>query len=97
MKTKSITEKNIKVCLVGSSGGHLTHLYMLKPFWKDKNTVRFMSLNDDPKEWAKEIIRLARKNVEKRSEASLEGKEKIRKSGYDILENAKFLEKAYLS
>jgi beta-1,4-N-acetylglucosaminyltransferase len=22
---------------VGSSGGHLTHLYMLKPFWKDKN------------------------------------------------------------
>lgn len=27
----------IKVCLVGSSGGHLTHLYMLKPFWKGKN------------------------------------------------------------
>ena len=24
------------VCLVGSSGGHLTHLYMLKPFWQDK-------------------------------------------------------------
>ncbi|MBR1736662.1 MAG: UDP-N-acetylglucosamine--LPS N-acetylglucosamine transferase, partial [Firmicutes bacterium] len=23
----------MKVCLVGSSGGHLTHLYMLKPFW----------------------------------------------------------------
>ncbi|HAC04232.1 MAG TPA: UDP-N-acetylglucosamine--LPS N-acetylglucosamine transferase, partial [Eubacterium sp.] len=22
----------MKVCLVGSSGGHLTHLYMLKPF-----------------------------------------------------------------
>lgn len=32
-------EKNrkLKVCLVGSSGGHLTHLYMLKPFWKDKD------------------------------------------------------------
>ena len=30
-------KKEIKVCLVGSSGGHLTHLYMLKPFWKDKN------------------------------------------------------------
>ena len=29
-------DKKIKVCLVGSSGGHLTHLYMLKPFWKDK-------------------------------------------------------------
>ena len=27
----------MKVCLVGSSGGHLTHLYMLKPFWKEKN------------------------------------------------------------
>lgn len=26
----------MKVCLVGSSGGHLAHLYMLKPFWKDK-------------------------------------------------------------
>ena len=23
----------MKVCLVGSSGGHLTHLYMLKRFW----------------------------------------------------------------
>ena len=25
-----------KVCLVGSSGGHLTHLYLLKPFWGEK-------------------------------------------------------------
>ena len=25
----------MKVCLVGSSGGHLTHLYMLKPFWEN--------------------------------------------------------------
>lgn len=23
----------MKICLVGSSGGHLTHLYMLKPIW----------------------------------------------------------------
>ena len=23
----------MKLCLVGSSGGHLAHLYMLKPFW----------------------------------------------------------------
>lgn len=29
--------KELKVCLVGSSGGHLTHLYMLKPFWNCKN------------------------------------------------------------
>ena len=28
--------ENLKICLVGSSGGHLTHLYMLKPFWQDK-------------------------------------------------------------
>lgn len=27
----------VKVCLVGSSGGHLTHLYMLKPFWENKD------------------------------------------------------------
>lgn len=26
----------MKIGLVGSSGGHLTHLYMLKPFWQDK-------------------------------------------------------------
>lgn len=30
-------KKNIKVCLVGSSGGHLTHLYMLEPFWKKED------------------------------------------------------------
>ena len=27
---------NLKICLVGSSGGHLTHLYLLKPFWENK-------------------------------------------------------------
>lgn len=36
MKKKEKNLKNIKICLVGSSGGHLTHLYMLKDFWKDK-------------------------------------------------------------
>lgn len=30
----SLNSKTLKVCLVGSSGGHLTHLYMLKPFWE---------------------------------------------------------------
>ena len=29
--------KKLKVCLVGSSGGHLTHLYMLKPFCENKD------------------------------------------------------------
>lgn len=27
--------KDMKICLVGSSGGHLTHLYMLKLLWQD--------------------------------------------------------------
>ena len=35
MKKRKDSNK-IKICLVGSSGGHLTHLYMLKDFWKDK-------------------------------------------------------------
>lgn len=26
----------LKICMVCSSGGHLTHLWMLQPFWKDK-------------------------------------------------------------
>lgn len=26
----------MKICFVCSSGGHLTHLYMLKPFWNNK-------------------------------------------------------------
>ncbi len=42
----------LKICLVGSSGGHLTHLYMLKPFWKEKN--RFWVTFD--KEDAKSIL-----------------------------------------
>lgn len=28
--------KDMKICLASSSGGHLTHLYMLKPFWENK-------------------------------------------------------------
>lgn len=45
--------KDIKVCLVGSSGGHLTHLYMLKPFWNNKN--RFWVTFD--KEDAKSLLK----------------------------------------
>ena len=26
----------MKICLVGSSGGHLAHLHMLKPFWEKR-------------------------------------------------------------
>lgn len=28
--------KKLKVCLVGSSGGHLAHLYALKQFWENE-------------------------------------------------------------
>ena len=35
MKKKK-NAKKLKVCLVGSSGGHLTHLYMLKPIWQNE-------------------------------------------------------------
>ncbi|CAG5282150.1 putative glycosyl transferase enhancer [Streptococcus pneumoniae] len=42
----------MKVCLVGSSGGHLTHLYLLKPFWKDRE--RFWVIFD--KEDARSIL-----------------------------------------
>ena len=31
---KVLENERLKICLVGSSGGHLTHLYMLKPFWE---------------------------------------------------------------
>lgn len=37
MEQDSKRGRNMKVCLVGSSGGHLTHLYMLKPSGKIKN------------------------------------------------------------
>lgn len=43
----------MKVCLVGSSGGHLAHLYMLKRFWKSEERfwVTF------PKEDAKNLLK----------------------------------------
>ncbi len=42
----------MKICLVGSSGGHLTHLYMLKPFWQ--NYERFWATFD--KEDARSLL-----------------------------------------
>ena len=43
----------MKVCLVGSSGGHLTHLYLLKPFWE--NEERFWVTFD--KQDAKSVLK----------------------------------------
>ena len=65
-ENKEMNDKELKVCLVGSSGGHLTHLYMLKPFWKNKN--RFWVTFD--KEDAKSLL-----ENEKRSEERRVGKE----------------------
>lgn len=42
-----------KICLVGSSGGHLTHLYLLKPIWENYN--RFWVTFD--KEDARSILK----------------------------------------
>lgn len=42
----------MKICFVGSSGGHLAHLYMLKPFWQDKE--RFWATFD--KEDARSLL-----------------------------------------
>lgn len=50
---KKIKSSKYKVCLVGSSGGHLAHLYMLKPFW-EKND-RFWVTFD--KEDARSILK----------------------------------------
>lgn len=44
--------KKIKVGMVGSSGGHLTHLYLLQPFWENKERF-WVSF---PKEDAKSIL-----------------------------------------
>ena len=46
----------MKVCFVGSSGGHLTHLYMLKPFWQDKE--RFWATFDKEDAIDEEIFEL---------------------------------------
>lgn len=43
----------MKICLVGSSGGHLAHLNMLKPFWRENE--RFWVTFD--KEDARSILK----------------------------------------
>lgn len=53
MEDISKENKNLKICLVGSSGGHLTHLYMLKSFWKERE--RFWVTFD--KEDARSILK----------------------------------------
>lgn len=49
--------KKMQVCLVGLSGGHLTHLYMLKPFWQDKNRFWVTFDKEDARRCIRAIIR----------------------------------------
>ena len=49
----------MKVCLVGSSGGHLTHLYMLKPFWQDKERFWVTFDKEDARTYIESIHSLA--------------------------------------
>lgn len=50
---QTIHKQTHKLCLVGSSGGHLIQMYMLKPFWKDME--RFWVTFD--KEDARSLLR----------------------------------------
>ena len=47
-------EKQLKLCLVGSSGGHLAHLYMLKPFWEQYDRFFVTFDKEDAKSMLKE-------------------------------------------
>ena len=59
MKKSKTNFENMKIAIVGSSGGHLTHMYMLKDFWSkhDRFWVTFDKtdanslLKDEKKYW----------------------------------------------
>ena len=46
MSKKKIPFENIKIAIVCSSGGHLTHMMMLKPFW-EKHNLFFVTFNKE--------------------------------------------------
>lgn len=46
----------MKICLVGSSGGHLTHLYMLKPVWENNERVWVTFDKEDARSLLKEEV-----------------------------------------
>ena len=46
--------EKLKICFVGSSGGHLIHLYMLKPFWQDKDRFWVTFDKDDARSLLKD-------------------------------------------
>lgn len=65
----------------------------ITPDVKVTNLVQFESLETSPSIWAENINKI---NIEDREESKENIKDQIRKSGYDIKENAKRLEKSYL-
>ena len=75
-----MADKKIKICLVGSSGGHLTHLYMLKPFWKNKE--RFWVTFD--KEDAKSLLQGEKMYGYECTESSVTGRYKKDFQKYQI-------------
>ena len=46
----------MKVCLVGSSGGHLSHLYMLKSFWREQDRFWVTFDKEDAHETLKDEV-----------------------------------------
>ena len=44
----------MKICLVGSSGGHLTHLYLLQDFWKNQDRFWVTFDKDDANQLLKD-------------------------------------------
>lgn len=46
----------MKICLVGSSGGHLSHLYMLKNFWRDHDRFWVTFDKEDAHETLKDEV-----------------------------------------
>lgn len=77
--------KNIKVCLVGSSGGHLTHLYMQSQFGRDVLGVVRLDEARRLKAKAKEILVDISNDTDKDTMKSLKQEAKSEKQGYSQL------------
>jgi hypothetical protein len=64
----------------------------ITPDVKLTDLVEFMSIEDEPKVWAEHINAIELQDREKNQELILE---QIKKSGFDIKENTKYLESLY--
>lgn len=64
MKTKNATEKTMKVCLVGSSGGHLTHLYEENRKVSSRTKARTVASSEVFGEWRRRTCQGIRHRAE---------------------------------